>query len=408
MSDAVHGVVVVVEQPAAAARLLRSLVARDDLAGTSLSRVRAGTAVTEHRRDRVRHLARIRGFADPTDADPALTTHLVERSLAATAFVVVVVDPDDRAGTRAARSARAVAAGTGRRVEVVDGDATVTAPVAPPVAPLSESERLLTEVVLGSPLETASRWSAWRAEETLEEWPDVARIGDRLLAALGRAGVTGPDVDRLRGVRRRAWYARALLEPAAAALVAALDAAQAGPVLVGDLVAGPAGPGSARWCTRIDLVVDAPFDDARAVVGRLGWVPAGPGNAAGRVAPHRDHLDLRHPDGLGLRLVRHPLPRRAGRRLDHDLDRTHRLVGDADLPVLASAASLVRHWVVSADAPERVSHLIGAVDLIAACRGDDLARARAAAETLGVGATAELQFAALEHLQAPHERRLGP
>jgi hypothetical protein len=80
-------------------------------------------------------------------------------------------------------------------------------------------------------------WRAWRGRTSIDETVGFGEIAPMLAENLSRLGVDDPDMGRINGIRRRAWYLNELLTREAATVVDELAHVGIVPVLLGELPA---------------------------------------------------------------------------------------------------------------------------------------------------------------------------
>ena len=304
------GVVTTVGTAAEAQALRRAAAGRDEFATHKLLVVDA-RAVAEplaQQRERMRYrCARYGvGVAELAQLDAAVTpamVRLVELCMADSAFRLVVV------GTQLPSSfVDAVQTIFDRRV-VADASPDVWLSM-PLVRPAPERlGRSLDLDLLAATVDRGSSairaWHAWRARASIDETLGFGEIAPMLAENLRRFGVDVPDLGRVEGVRRRAWYVSQLLDRRATTAVEALALDGIHPVLLGDLPGG-------RPVRAVELCV-RPDAAARAsdVLTEQGWTPAFP------LTPRRieQHTWQRFVGGPGLVLFLHwcPLPQGCSR-----------------------------------------------------------------------------------------------
>ena len=111
--------------------------------------------------------------------------------------------------------------------------------VRPACRPLTcPADRLLMEVLLGRLDAVAGAWTAWLATTTdaVDDQPGFASIAPIVQERLALAGVVDAETDRLRGIRRRAWYLDSLLIADAADAIGRLRSVDIEPIVAGDLI----------------------------------------------------------------------------------------------------------------------------------------------------------------------------
>ena len=318
-------------------------------------------------------LAELDAIATRVDTERAVAfRHAVELSMADTGFVLVVVDPSGgEAVTPELSVLGAVFDRTLLAAESLD-DANVQMTRPDPARLERRLDRDLVTAALGGGQRALPAWQAWRGRETIDDYPGFGEIAPLLAEQFERLGADDPDLERIQGIRRRAWYSHQVLRRDAAEAVEHLRRAGCEPVVAGDLAIAirAAETGAVRNGHRVDLHV--PPDDAVAAVRSLtdlGWVTgSGPVLTAGRVRRRASTL-LRREPRRALALHWRPLPERCSHLVDPPRPDSCRPV-DLHGTTARSPAStdlLLAHWARTSDPTpgHLVRTLYSTADLVA-------------------------------------------
>jgi hypothetical protein len=163
----------------------------------------------------------------------------------------------------------------------------------------SESDRLLLQALILPGAAGQAAYRAWSGRVPLDEvaGPNFHLL-PQLYQSLSQAGADSPDLARLKGIHRKAWYENQLRLAELSAMLAALAAAGVEPLLLRGAIPRPAP--TARSNNDLACAV-APADAPAALeaLAAAGWRRALPGINAGRHWRYRTSLSFQPAAGDG-------------------------------------------------------------------------------------------------------------